>query len=438
MDVKVVFLALLIACTGTSLQAQLDEDEWGLTNSYDFGEGWIIKGNNVATEITGMFQPQFEWKHYGDKIEFQDVFRSRIRRFRLRFNGQYEPARLFYRVQYDFGGVPEIDNGELIRISQAYIGTRIGRRARIIIGQRASPANNRELFMNSGTLQLVERSRVTSAFASLAEFGVFFENTWRLSSTNYIRGYTSITTGDGAFPIKPDFGGFKYSARLDYLPFGLFTRYGQFRQVDMVRELTPKLIIGAFLSQNQGVSSRRGRTQGSILYLDSAFNTLLPNYSQMGIDFMFKYRGFSMIGEWVRGGASVPDGILYRVRTDGSISTDFLVNDLQNMPDYVKSRMMLGNGYNLQAGFLTKKGISFDGRYSHLVADPFSFLTNGTFYNRPSFYTLGMSKYMTRWYGMKIQGSVTMNTVAPGANSPGNDLLTKPEWTYRLITSFLF
>ena len=41
--------------------------------------------------------------------------------------------------------------------------------------------------------------------------------------------------------------------------------FGQFRQVDMVRELTPKLLIGFNGSYNVGMSSRRGRRNGDFI-----------------------------------------------------------------------------------------------------------------------------------------------------------------------------
>ena len=53
------------------------------------------------------------------------------------------------------------------------------------------------------------------------------------------------------------------------LPFGLFTNFGQFRQADIVRENSPKLIFGGYYSYNDGMSSRRGRTSGDIIFLNN-------------------------------------------------------------------------------------------------------------------------------------------------------------------------
>jgi hypothetical protein len=270
------------------------------------------------------------------------------------------------------------------------------------------------------------------------EFGLFVDGTYRLGGSQYIKPYLVVSNGDGGNVWDRDRGGLKLGGRLDYLPLGLFTRFGQFNQVDVIRELTPKLVIGVAYSYNQGMSSRRGRESGAILYLDNNNREMLPDFAKIGIDFLFKYRGFSMIGEYVKTRAYVPEGIAQRVRVDGSTSSSFDVNGIQDIPNYIKGRMMLGTGYNLQMGYLFKNKVSLDARYTHIMADAHSFLNNGTFYNRPNYYTLGLSKMLGRNYGTKIQADVTYVANKGGINNSkglpvsGNELLT------RFIMSYAF
>jgi hypothetical protein len=292
--------------------------------------------------------------------------------------------------------------------------------------------------MNSYSLQLVERSRLTSAFATIREFGLFVEGNFRMSGGQYLKPYFVLTNGDGLNVIGRDRGGLKVGGRIDYLPFGLFTNLGQFNQVDVVRELTPKLVVGVNYSHNQGMSSRRGRESGAILYLDNNNDELLPNFSKYGLDFLFKFRGFSMLGEFVKTGATVPEGITQRVRNDGSTSTSFDVNGIEDMPNYIRGRMMLGEAYNIQLGYLFKNGISVDGRYTYIRADQHSFLNNGTFYNRPNYYTLGISKYLARNYGAKIQGDVTYVRNNGGINNNAGLPVTGNELISRMIVTFTF
>jgi len=164
----------------------------------------------------------------------------------------------------------------------------------------------------------------------------------------------------------------------------------------------------------------------------------LPNFMKYGVDFVFKYRGFSAIGEFVHTSATVPGSITQRVRTDGTTATTFLVNGIQDVPNYVKDRMMLGSGYNIQMGYVFKNRISVDARYTHLEADTHSFLNNGTFYNRPDYYTVGLSKYMGRGYGFKIQGSLTYVVAKPGSNDFSGVPITGNQWIMDVITSISF
>ncbi len=96
---------------------------------------------------------------------------------------------------------------------------------------------------------------------------------------------------------------------------------------------------------------------------------------------------------------------------------------------------MLGEGYNIQAGYLFKNGYSIDARYTHLKADEHSFLNNATFYNRPNYYTLGISKYLSRNYGAKIQTSFTYVDGNDINNNEGNPIPGN-EWIARIMLTF--
>ncbi|MFB1023416.1 MAG: porin, partial [Vicingaceae bacterium] len=67
-----------------------------------------------------------------------------------------------------------------------------------------------------------------------------------------------------------------------------------------------------------------------------------------------------------------------------------------------------------------------------------SFLNNGTFYNRPEYYTIGVSKYFDRSYGIKVQGSFTYVDADGGINDLNSDPIGGDEWIARIITSLSF
>lgn len=431
MKVLFTYIACMLLAATSLLQAQQLK-----LNAYEFGEGLKftgISGNEIR--ITSYLQPYFETKQYADPGDISSANRFRMRRARLRIDGEFSNKRFSYRFQADLSGTGEVEENDGELLQDAFISYNFTKRIALSFGQRATFTDNRELFMLSNTLQLVERSRVTSAFASIREFGFFAQGNFRTGGGTYLKPYLVVTNGDGLNAFAEDRGGLKVGGRLDFLPFGLFTNFGQFRQADVVRELAPKLVVGVNYSVNNGMSSRRGRESGAILYLNDNNEESLPDYTKFGIDFLFKYRGFSALGEFVKATASVPSDISQRIRNDGSIANTFLVDGIQDVENYVKGRMMLGEGYNIQLGYLFKSGFSIDGRYTHLRPDQHSFLNNPTFYSRPNYYTLGVSKYLSRNYGTKIQTSLTY-IEGDGINDNSGSPIEGNEWLARVILTF--
>ena len=86
---------------------------------------------------------------------------------------------------------------------------------------------------------------------------------------------------------------------------------------------------------------------------------------------MYKYRGFSLMGEYAN--ADVVNAAGKYVRHDGA--GDFFE---------------VGEGVNLQGGYLFSNNVELSGRYSTYI--PFS-NTNGDL-NRQNQYTIGVSKYV--------------------------------------------
>ena len=407
--------------------------------SYKFGEGLQFNADRGhSIRLTGYAQPMIDLKNYTDVEENSSTSRYRIRRLRLRIDGKSKNQKFGYRFQADLSGTSETGEDTGDYLLDAYVSYAVTNRISVLFGQRATYTDNRELFMNSNSLQLVERSRLTSAFSSIREFGLFVTGRFRAGRGSYLRPYFVLTNGDGINVFDKDHGGLKIGGRLDYLPFGLFTNLGQFRQIDVMREQAPKLVLGVHFSHNSGMSSRRGRASGAIIYLDENDQESLPDYTKYGIDFLFKYKGFSALGEYIKSTAIVPDDITQRVRNDGSISESFLVDGLQNVDGYVKGRMMLGQAYNIQMGYLFKSGYSVDTRYTHLKADENSFLNNATFYNRPNYYTIGIGKLLAKNYGAKIQASITYVDGSLGINNTQGSPIEGNEWLTRIITTISF
>ena len=429
----------IISVLAVCLTANLVHTQDVELDSYKFGEGLRFtadEGHKIR--ISGYVQPYAESNQYTEADANESMNRFRMRRLRLRMDGVLPDERFSYRFQVDLSGASEVGDAQSTNnyLLDAYVSYNITNRIKLSFGQRSTYTDNRELFMSSRTLQLVERSMLTSAFSSIREFGFFAQGNFRTGGGSYLNPYFVLTNGDGKNAFDKDHGGLKVGGRIDFLPFGLFTNLGQFRQADVMRELIPKIVVGVNYSKNNGMSSRRGRESGAILYLNDANEESLPDYTKYGADFMIKYKGFSMLGEYIKTEADVPKDITQRVRNNGSTSTTFDVNGSQDVENYVKGRMMLGTAYNIQLGYLFKNGFSVDGRYTQLEADDNSFLNNGTFYNRPEYYTIGLGKYLARNYGTKIQASYTYVKANPGINDLNGNPIAGDEWIARLIVTF--
>ena len=420
-------------------------------NTYNFGEGLeFVSEDEHFFKLGGYIQPFVESRFiFNDTLgENYNDNRFRLRRLRVRLSGNSPFYNLNYRVQFDLSGVSETGEESSNLLLDAFLTYSFNKRTKLTIGQRSLRSDNRELPMSSASLQLVERSRLTSSFAAIRDFGLFLQRDFRFKNGSYLRNYFEITSGDGMNNFQKDHGGLKYGGRIDYVPFGLFTNMGQFRQADIMRERSVKLVVGVNYSYNQGMSSRRGRGGGQILYLDSLGNESLPDFIKMGVDFMLKAQGFSVLGEYQKTSSIVPDDITQRVRNNGTVSSSFLVDGQENVTNYINGRIMLGSAYNIQMGYLLKSLYSFDLRYTHIESDEFSFLNNGTFYNRPNYYSFGISKYFARNYGFKIQASITYvdvseeSTYATQTGDASDPYYNIPhqgsEFLFRIITSLSF
>ena len=388
-----------------------------ILGDYIPGNGLVFSSTdqNYKVVLRGYSQSLFESKTRSfdsSNILDNNVYnRFRARRVRLRLSGNQLFPGFSYRLQVDLAQSVEGD-GELSGLLlDAWVGYNITKKLKIIFGQKATPTDNLSVQMASNSLQLPERSRLTSAFASIREVGLFMEGKFKTGKKSVLKPMLCVTNGDGSNTLSNDFGGLKYGARINFLPFGTFRNFGQFRQVDMVRELSPKLMLGINGSYNVGMSSRRGRENGDFLFYNitnSDTNLRLPNYLKTGADLLFKYRGFSLIAEFIMTKAFISDDITTRNDRYGNpedLTTNFRGYSAE---EYVRTQLMMGSGINLQAGYLFKNLFSIDGRFTSLNPDEYSFMNNTSFYNRNKYYTIGVSKYFSKNYSYKIQVSYTL------------------------------
>ncbi len=464
------FFRILLLCFTVQLMAQDDPDAdfnpdqeaeeavfdtdllYALPNWYTLGNGlkFTSRTNDYSMIVTGYIQPQYDLFMGTDTLGYSyNRGRYRVSRARIKISGQSKQLNLSYRVSFDLSrdnsiGDPNDPNDDDNNfLWDAYITYRPFRYTRVSFGQKAPRTNYREFFMTSNTLQMVERSRITSLFSVFRDIGLFIDRRDKIYRDLYIKSYLEITTGDGQNAFE-NFGGLKYGGRLDIFPLGLF-QGGEFNGVDMIREWKPKLVVGGAYSINKGMTGRNGNSRpvnDRFFYSNLENEELLPDYEKYVADFLLKYRGFVVLGAYARTKASVPAGI-----TDDETT--------------VRGRMNLGEIWNIQAGYIFKGDWSVDARYEKIntlterdalgdiIPSTATFLDAGI-YNRPEYYTIGLTKYLSK-YAVKIQSSVTYNTVLTdeggnvriysGDNPAGGaniDVAIPNEWTYRMVLSIAF
>lgn len=305
---------------------------------YKMGDGIRLttQGGNRFV-ISGMVQTSVESRRFEDVDQMYNRFR--MRRARVRFDGSVFHDKMRFRLGLDLVKGSETDDASGSLLMDAWMAYRPwGSKLVVSFGQRSTPTDNYELQMSSHTLQFGERSKITSAFSTIRELGVFAEGSYRAGSIGLLRPSIAITDGAGPISDGKRYGGLKYGARLNYLPFGTFRAMGGSREGDMAYELTPKLNVGIAYSYTDGTSDRRGgRSNGDILYMNDHDEIDLPDYAKFVADFHFKYRGFSVLGEYAKTWGYVPSSITKRVRNDGSTATTFDVDGEQNVEAYIKN-----------------------------------------------------------------------------------------------------
>jgi hypothetical protein len=401
-------------------------------NKYTPGEGITVTATGGhSVNLRGYVQLQSDSRFY----ESADAYhRFRVRRARLRLSGQAAGGAVGYRLTADFS--ESLGDEASTLLHDAFITYKPTGSIAITLGQGPVATDVRELGITSNTLAFTDRSKLSSAFGTIREVGLSIEGDFRVGRNAYLRPELSITDGDGSITSGKRYGGFKYGARVNFLPLGRFRQAGEFAGTDLVREVTPRLSVGVAASYNDGTSDRRGgRGSGEILYMDADRKYSLPGYGKVVADFLFKYRGLYVLGEYAKTWASVPDDIVYRVRVDGTLATTF-DGGLEN---YVKGRMMLGSGFNIEASYLFPAALLAAGaRYTRLYPDENSYMNNTLYFNRNSMYEISAAKYLSRSHAVKLQASFIWTDAGAGSRDIRDNVMTGNETLLQCLLQISF
>ena len=357
------------------------------TNAPKFGKGLFnLVGKDSAFTMKIGARMQFlstnNWTIEDGSLNNPEANFS-VRRARLKFNGFAFSPKLKYKIEIglsnrDLSGASEFTSNAPRYILDAVVKWNFHKNFELWFGQTKLPGN-RERVISSGNLQQVDRSLLNSRFNIDRDLGIQLRHHFNLSEKFVVKEAFSIAQGEGRNITTGNIGGHQFTGRVEFLPFGNFTSKGDYSGSDLKREKNAKLAIGVTYDHNNNAVKNRSN-QGSYMVTNTGFYE--TNINTVFIDAMFKYQGFSLMAEYADRDAGDP----FAKNLDGTLTGD---------------EVQVGNGLNLQAGYLLTNDWEVSGRYTNTELD-----TNITGKKPENQYTLGISKYIVG-HKLKIQSDVS-------------------------------
>ena len=311
-----------------------------------------------------------------------------IRRSRLKFDGFAFSPKLKYKVELglsnrDQSGASKYTSNAPRYILDAVLKWNFSGNFVLWFGQTKLPGN-RERVISSANLQQVDRSLLNSRFTIDRDIGVQLRHHFNLTDTFLVKEIFSIAQGEGRNITTGNLGGHQYTTRVELFPFGDFKSKGDYKGSDLKFEPSPKLSLGVAYDFNNNASKTRSN-QGSYMTNDTG-GFYSTNISTLFVDAMYKHQGFSLMAEYAN--RTADDA--FAKNSDGSLTGD---------------EVQVGNGLNIQTGYLVSKTVELSGRYTNISLD--KEITGKGSENQ---YTLGLSKYIAG-HSLKVQTDLSYTDI---------------------------
>ncbi|MEE9407028.1 MAG: porin [Polaribacter sp.] len=317
-----------------------------------------------------------------------------IRRSRLKFDGFAFSPKLKYKLELglsnrDQSGASKYTHNAPRYILDAVLKWNFSGDFVLWFGQTKLPGN-RERVISSANLQQVDRSLLNSRFTIDRDFGIQVRHHFNLTDTFLVKEIFSIAQGEGRNITTGNIGGHQYTTRVELLPFGNFASKGDYKGSDLKFEQNPKLAFGFAYDFNNHAAKTRSN-QGSYM-ANNTGGFYTTNISTLFIDAMYKHKGFSFMAEY----ASRDAKDAFAKNSDGTALLD---------SDGDQMIVQIGNGLNLQTGYLLSKTVEVSARYTNISLDK-SITGKGT----ENQYTLGLSKYIAG-HSLKVQTDLSYTDI---------------------------
>ena len=387
---KKVFILMFI-CLGAKLSFAQD-----ITRNR-FGKGIfnvIAEDSSWSSKVAFRFQTRYDG--YYDFADSTYTDRAYVRRARIKGHGYAFSPRLKYKFEYD------VHNGFVL---DAVIKWNFAGNWTVWFGQTKLPGNIERVF-SSQKMQLVDRSLLNSKFTLDRDAGGQLRHHFKIGNTFIVREIFAFSQGEG-LNQKPESSGHGYTGRIELLPFGNFTKKGDYFASDLKREETPKLMLSATYDYNQKAMRTRGQMGD---YISTDLLGELRDLESIFIDAHFKLKGFSFFGEYVN-----------KVTRNGSAVLEGTFDDVLGEFTSVNLSYYTGSAINLQMGYLMKNNWEIAGRFTQVTPEKI------TLNNDINQYTIGFSRYVVG-HNLKVQGDISLTQEATKEN----------KLMFRLQTEFNF
>lgn len=369
-----IYFTLILVVFSTILLAQENKGK-EIKAILKNGLGFSTADSSFSLKLRFRVQSRVGYMSTSEKDFTPDEFDFRVRRIRLRLDGNLINPRLTYNIQlafsradmdWDVSGVPNVLRDAMIW----YAFPKGQHNFSLGMGQGKLPGN-RQRVVSSAELQFADRSIVNNALTIDRDYGVYGYYTYDNGKfAMALKG--AVTSGEGRNYLHTD-KGLAYTARFEILPMGMFTDRGDYFEGDVLREPTPKLSLGAVAHFNNR-AIRTGGQLGRELYEGRDL------FTAMG-DAVFKYKGFAL-------------------------SSEYLFRHVDNPFTYAADSSMryvyAGQGVNAQVSYCFKKKWEIAARYTYLRPQQ-------EIWNREkerAQYTVGLTKYLNN-HRVKLQTDFT-------------------------------
>jgi hypothetical protein len=212
---------------------------YGQLEEYSFGEGFRYKAKDTTFSIKAAFRFQLlsrsDWNVRNDDPGNIGGLETNflVRRARLKFNGFAFSPRLEYKFELGltnrdinntnttyFGGGSNI-------ILDAYVDWNFYGGFTLRAGQTKLPGN-RERVISSANMQFVNRSILNSKFNLDRDVGLILSYAKTLGKQFGVELIGAFSQGEGRNIIAGNQGGYEYTFRAEFLPFGQFHNKGDY------------------------------------------------------------------------------------------------------------------------------------------------------------------------------------------------------------------